>query len=604
MAGVERAAATISGLSHRYGSTLAIDSVSVRIPGGQITGLIGPDGVGKSSLLGLLAGAKRIQSGRVEVLGGDMANASHRSDICARIAFMPQGLGKNLFSDLTARENIEFFARLFGQEGEERERRIWELMASTGLAPFADRLTGKLSGGMRQKLGLCCSLIHDPDLLILDEPTTGVDPLSRRRFWDLVGAVRRRRAGMTVVIATAYMEEAAQFDQLIVMDDGRVLATGTPDDLMTKTGAQSIEAAFIALLPPERRAPYHELVIPPRNDGGEEPVIVARDLTCRFGNFTAVDRVSFAIQRGEIFGFLGSNGCGKSTTMKVLTGLLPATAGEASLFGHPVDARDLASRKRVGYMSQSFSLYTELTVLQNLELHARLFQLPHDHGEERIATLISRFGLSEHVHQLAADLPLGLRQRLSLAVAVVHEPELLILDEPTSGVDPIARDAFWELLVDLSRRQGVTIFVSTHFMNEASRCDRVSFMDAGKVLATDTPADLMRARGVSTLEEAFIAYLEEADAGRTTERADPPVIEHALVPAERPRTKRWFSFTRMWAYSLRETLELMRDPIRLSFALLGTAFLMLIFGFGRLCTFSAVRWDFLCKRPSFCAVRI
>ena len=269
---------------------------------------------------------------------------------------------------------------------------------------------------------------------------------------------------------------------------------------------------------------------------GGEPAIEAEALTKRFGTFAAVDRVSFTIERGEIFGFLGSNGCGKTTTMKMLTGLLPATEGHARLFGRPVNPRDLETRRRVGYMSQAFSLYTELTVRQNLELHARLFQLPPGRVPERIVALLRRFGLEDHADDLAETLPLGIRQRLSLAVAVVHEPEILILDEPTSGVDPVARDRFWELLIDLSRREGVTIFVSTHFMNEGERCDRIALMHAGRVLATDTPGALVRARGVATLEEAFVAYLEEAGRDAVVEETAPTPI--GAVVRRRGRARR------------------------------------------------------------------
>ena len=394
---------------------------------------------------------------------------------------------------MSIRENIEYFGRLFSQSRAERDERIAELLAGTGLTQFADRPAKKLSGGMKQKLGLCCSLIHDPDLLILDEPTTGVDPLSRRQFWQLIERIRARRAGMSVVVATAYMEEAELFDWLIAMNAGKIVAVGTPAMLKGKADAATIEEAFIRLTREHEHARYHALQIPPRRIAETEPVIVARNLTCRFGDFTAVDHVSFTIERGEIFGFVGSNGCGKTTTMKMLTGLLPASEGEALLFGRPLDASDLGERRRVGYMSQSFSLYTELSVWQNLELHARLFHLPRREGKARIAGLVQRFGLSDYVDQLAQDLPLGIRQRLSLAVAIVHQPEMLILDEPTSGVDPLARDRFWELLVDLSRSEGVTIFVSTHFMNEAERCDRISLMDSGHVLATRRPDWLRRA---------------------------------------------------------------------------------------------------------------
>ncbi len=575
-----RPVARLDAVTQRYGHTAALTAVSLEVPAGCMVGLIGPDGVGKSTLLGILAGARQIQSGHVDVLDGDMADAAHRDAVCSRIAYMPQGLGRNLYPDLSVAENVTFFARLFGQSRVERQWRIAELLDSTGLAPFADRQAKKLSGGMRQKLGLCCSLIHDPDLLILDEPTTGVDPLSRRQFWELIDRIRSRRPGMSVVVATAYMEEAERFDFLIAMNAGNVLATGSPNELKMRTRSKTVEDAFVALLPTADRAGHKKLEIPPRRVIGAEPVIAARDLTCRFGDFTAVDRVSFTIERGEIFGFVGSNGSGKTTTMKMLTGLLPPSEGEALLFGKPLDARDMAARLRVGYMSQSFSLYAELTVRQNLDLHARLFHLPAAKGKARLRQLVAQFGLEDYLDQRASDLPLGIRQRLSLAVAVVHEPEMLILDEPTSGVDPLARDRFWELLIDLSRNQGVTIFVSTHFMNEAARCDRISLMDSGRVLATDVPANLISARGVTTLEDAFISYLEEATGLRTAQPTPGAPLDSTSETARPTSPQRAFSVQRLFAYTIRETIELLRDPIRLTFALFGTALLMLVFGFG------------------------
>ncbi len=569
--------ARIEDVTQRYGKVAALDAVTLTLPAACMVGLIGPDGVGKSSLLAIIAGARRVQSGKAYILGGDIADPKHRATVCPRIAYMPQGLGKNLYPDLSIRENVEFFGRLFRQSRSEREGRIAELLAATGLAPFADRPAKKLSGGMKQKLGLCCSLIHDPDLLILDEPTTGVDPLSRRQFWELIERIRARRQSISVLVATAYMEEAERFDWLVAMNAGRIPATGTPAELKAVTGARTVEDAFIALLPEQRRAGRAALEIPPRRIVETEPVIAARGLTRRFGDFTAVDHVSFAIERGEVFGFVGSNGCGKTTTMKMLTGLLLASEGEALLFGRPLDASDLGARRRVGYMSQSFSLYAELTVRQNLDLHARLFHLPARGGKARVAELIRRFGLADHIDQRAQDLPLGMRQRLSLAVAIVHEPEILILDEPTSGVDPLARDRFWELLIDLSRKEGVTIFVSTHFMNEAERCDRISLMDSGRVLATDTPAGLIAASGAGTLEDAFISYLEETAGATPTEFG---TVAQQTTPA-RPRSNRSaFSPRRLVACTIRETLELVRDPIRLGFAVFGTTFLMLVFGFG------------------------
>ena len=579
---------------------LALDDVSLDLPRGRTVGLIGPDGVGKSTLLGLIAGARRIQSGQIEALGGDMANATHRASVCPRIAYMPQGLGRNLYMDLTVVENIDFFGRLFGQSRPERERRIERLLRSTGLAPFSDRAAGKLSGGMKQKLGLCCALIHDPDLLILDEPTTGIDPLSRRQFWDLIERLQHERGEMSVLVATAYMEEAERFDWLVAMNDGKALFVGAPNEVKKQTATGTLERAFIALLPEDQRRDYAPPVLPPRRAAAEGPAIVADNITLRFGDFTAVDRVSFRIERGEIFGFLGSNGCGKTTTMKVLTGLLPATEGEASLFGAPVRPGDGETRRRVGYMSQGFSLYEELTVRQNLTLHGRLFQVPTATLERRMDELMARFGLHEYADRLTEALPLGVRQRLSLAVAVIHDPEILILDEPTSGVDPIARDRFWTLLIDLSRNRGVTIFISTHFLDEGARCDRVSFMHAGKVLATGSPDDLTAVHKAATLEDAFIAVMEDA-AGTVGIPEPRPVWDSLPEPPSPPPkpaepARRPFSPSRLWTFSMREAIELWRDPVRLAFAFAGTAVLMLVFGYGisfdvENLRYAALDWD-------------
>lgn len=572
--------ARLENVSQHFGATVALKDITLSIPARRMVGLIGPDGVGKSSLLSLISGARVIEHGNIMVLGGDMSEVRHRQDVCPKIAWMPQGLGKNLYHTLSVYENVDFFARLFGHDKAERDIRINELLQSTGLAPFRDRPAGKLSGGMKQKLGLCCALIHDPQLLILDEPTTGVDPLSRAQFWDLIDSIRQRQPEMSVLVATAYMEEAERFDWLVAMNAGEVLATGSADELKAHTASQTLEQAFIALLPKAQRLAHKEVIIPPRNADESEIAIEARGLTMRFGQFVAVDHVNFRIARGEIFGFLGSNGCGKSTTMKMLTGLLPASEGEAWLFGQPVDPRDIETRRRVGYMSQAFSLYSELTVRQNLELHARLFHIPDVEIPGRIAEMSQRFMLEEVEDSLPASLPLGIRQRLSLAVAVIHRPEMLILDEPTSGVDPVARDMFWQLMVDLARQDRVTIFISTHFMNEAERCDRISLMHAGKVLASDTPQALVEQRGSASLEEAFIAWLQEA-----ADAAQPPDAQAAPVPAmehkaESVAPRQAFSLQRLFSYSRREALELRRDPVRSTLALLGTVILMFIMGYG------------------------
>lgn len=567
--------AHLDGVSQHYGTTVALNNITLDIPARCMVGLIGPDGVGKSSLLSLISGARVIEQGNVMVLGGDMRDPKHRRDVCPRIAWMPQGLGKNLYHTLSVYENVDFFARLFGHDKAEREARITELLNSTGLAPFRDRQAGKLSGGMKQKLGLCCALIHDPELLILDEPTTGVDPLSRAQFWDLIDSIRQRQTNMSVLVATAYMEEAERFDWLVAMNAGEVLATGSAHALREKAGSETLEQAFIALLPETQRQAHKPVVIPPYDATQAEIAIEAKDLTMRFGSFVAVDHVNFRIPRGEIFGFLGSNGCGKSTTMKMLTGLLPASEGEAWLFGQPVDPKDIDTRRRVGYMSQAFSLYSELTVRQNLELHARLFHIPEAEIPERVQEMSERFMLADVEDTLPESLPLGIRQRLSLAVAVIHRPEMLILDEPTSGVDPVARDMFWQLMVDLSRQDKVTIFISTHFMNEAERCDRMSLMHAGKVLASGTPQELVERRGAASLEEAFIAWLAEA-AGPAPEASLPVEAPHEDVKPPR----QGFSLRRLFSYSRREALELRRDPVRSTLALMGTVILMLIMGYG------------------------
>ncbi len=448
-------AVEVSGVAHRYGKVEALVDASIAVRAGASTALVGPDGVGKSTLLALIAGVKRLQSGSVITLGGDIALRSHRDRIMHRIAYMPQGLGRNLYPTLSVRENIDYFGRLFGQSAAERARHIERLLAATGLSPFSERAAGKLSGGMKQKLSLCCTLVHDPALLILDEPTTGVDPLSRRQFWRLIDDIKAERPELTILVATAYMEEAERFDQVVAIDDGRVFAQGTTAEILARTGAATFEEAYVALhgeaKPPEPPpAPLAQ-----SRDG--PPAIVAEELTRQFGSFVAVDHVSFSIHRGEIFGFLGSNGCGKTTTMKMLTGLLDISEGRAELLGRPVDARDGEARLRVGYMSQSFSLYEELTVKANLKLHAEIYRIPKSELNERIEGALDHFGLNEAADQKPSQLPLGMRQRLQLAAACLHRPEVLILDEPTSGVDPTARDMFWSLLHDLSRRDAVTI---------------------------------------------------------------------------------------------------------------------------------------------------
>lgn len=584
--GVAAAAIEIKRLGHRYGALSALEDISLSLPIGATIGLIGPDGVGKSTLLGVIAGVKRIQQGDVSVLGADLRDRRQREAVQPQIAFMPQGLGRNLYPTLSVYENIDFFGRLFGLGTRERDARIHRLLQATGLAPFPDRPAGKLSGGMKQKLGLCCALVHDPKLLILDEPTTGVDPLSRRQFWALVEALRAEGGKMTVIVATAYMEEAERFEYLVAMDDGRVLVSDTSSNVLARTGAETLEQAYVSLLPEARRTEASGFSIPPYQDPGGEPAIEAQGLTRRFDGFVAVDNVSFHISRGEIFGFLGSNGCGKTTTMKMLTGLLDASSGSAKLLGQTIEAGDMETRLRVGYMSQSFSLYEELTVRQNLMLHARLYRVERERAGPLVETALADFALGDHADDFPAALPLGIRQRLQLAAACLHAPEVLILDEPTSGVDPGARDMFWRHLIELSRERRVTIFVSTHFMNEAERCDRISLMHHGRVLAVGAPQELTRRQGAATLEDAFISYLEQAEGAsvlppapvapqtQATEGLSAAEVEQKGVARRRNWARGWLS--RMWAFARREAIELARDRARLAFALLGPIVLLCI----------------------------
>jgi ribosome-dependent ATPase len=574
-------AVDLRGVSHCYRQTLALNDVSLQIRRCATVGLIGPDGVGKSTLLSLIAGVKVIQQGEVLVFDGNMADKSSRQLLSHRIAFMPQGLGHNLYPTLSVTENVDFHARLFGLRGAVRKQRITRLLQSTGLAPFADRPAGKLSGGMKQKLSLCCALVHNPELLILDEPTTGVDPLSRRQFWSLIDELRAENPDMTVMVATAYFDEAKRFEYLLAMDDGRLIVNAPTQQVLTDTHTDTLEEAYVKLLPPAKQDKSGALRLTPFvAEEGALPAIEAKDLTKRFGDFVAVNNVSFTIQRGEIFGFLGSNGCGKSTTMKMLTGLLNASSGSAKLLGHTVDANDMNTRMKIGYMSQSFSLYEELTVRQNLVLSARLYQMEDSQIAAAVGESLTQFDLMDFAETEPGELPLGIRQRLQLAAACLHHPEVLILDEPTSGVDPIARDMFWKHLLHLSRDNRTTIFVSTHFMNEAARCDRISFMHQGRVLAIGTPNDLCKHKHTDDLETAFIEYLEEAaatDAIRMPANDKVDAVEHtAQTKSNNNADSINYWFATVWTFAVREGKELMRDKIRLFFALFGPVVLMMI----------------------------
>lgn len=571
-------------VTHRYGAVTALNGISLELPAGTSTALVGPDGVGKSTLLGLIAGTRRLEQGELFVLGGDVRSERQRDENARRIAYMPQGLGRNLYPSLSVSENLDFIGRLFGIDQGSRAQRIDHLLRAVGLSEFPDRPAGQLSGGMKQKLSLCAALLHDPDLLILDEPTTGIDPLSRRQFWALIDEIRSARSGMTVAVATAYMEEAERFDRVAVLDGGRLLDTGPISSVLARANAATLEEAYVKLQHRTSDSKPARFVMPPRVAHDGEPVIRAEGLTRRFGAFTAVDNVSFTIERGEIFGFLGSNGCGKTTTMKMLTGLLPATSGRAWLLGRSIAAHDVSTRLAVGYMSQSFSLYQELSVRGNLELHARLYRIDQQLIAQRVEEALAEFDLLAVANAMPATIPLGQRQRLQLAVACLHKPQVLILDEPTSGVDPAARDRFWAILGHLSREDGVTVFVSTHFMNEAERCDRISLMHAGRVLAVGTPAELVAAKNTNGLDQAFVEYIVEATGEKRTPQTNLATARSAILARSvlvvGAADGRGISLSRTWAFARRETVELLRDRIRLAFAVLSPVILLLTFGYG------------------------
>lgn len=429
---------------------------------------------------------------------------------------------------------------------------------------------------MKQKLGLCIALLNNPKILILDEPTTGVDPLARAQFWSLLDLVHQHMPEMSIIVATDYLDETQYFDRVIAMYGGEVLHDSSPFEFLEATDSKNLEEAFIKVLPQSLRD-GHEVIEKPALIWEKEPkvAIIAENISKTFQDFTAVKPTSFKIYEGEIFGFLGSNGCGKTTTMKMLTGLIPPSSGMASLFGQDITEYSEKSKSNIGYMSQNFSLYTELSVVQNLSLHAHLFHLEPSEIEARIEESLEQFYLTEVRNSIAGNLTLGVRQRLSLAIAMTHKPKLLILDEPTSGVDPITRDYFWNLLIRLSRNDGVTIFISTHFMNEAMRCDRISMMHAGKVLASDTPENLIQSKHKKSLEDAFIQYI--LDDNEATEIL--PEVEYALE-AEEHRARKNFSLSRLLSYSWREFLEIKHDYQRAIISCIGSIILMIALSLG------------------------
>ncbi len=462
-------------LTRRFGDVTAVDGLTFDVPSGTLFGLVGPDGAGKTTTLRMLAGVLRLTAGDALVAGVSVARdpegAKHH------LAYMSQRFG--LYADLTVRENIEFYADLYRVPRAERPARLERLYQFSNLGPFERRLAGQLSGGMKQKLSLCCALVHHPRVLLLDEPTFGVDPISRRDLWRIVRDMVAE--GMTVVIATSSNDEAERCDDAVRLDAGRLV--------------------------PGRRMPAPPPMTRHQTEVMEAPAVAVRDLTRRFGDFTAVDRIGFQVEEGEIFGFLGPNGAGKTTTIKMLTGLLAPSGGTGTVAGHDIRAEPEWIKRRIGYMSQLFSLYADLTVEENIAFFAGLYEVRGARFQERRDWVLELAGLADRRRRLTAELPLGFKQRLALGCALLHEPPILFLDEPTSGVDPVARRSFWELIYSFADR-GTTVFVSTHYMEEAEYCHRVALMNRGRLIALGEPAALKAELGLPTLEDVFVTMVE------------------------------------------------------------------------------------------------
>jgi len=480
----------------------ALRGLSVTVEPGQIVVFVGPDGAGKSTALRIIAGLMRPDSGTVCVLGRDVVRDPEA--IRPQLGFMPQGLGLSLSPRLSVEQNIQFFGEIFDVPRELLQQRKEQLLNVTQLRPFRRRLARNLSGGMQQKLALCCTLVHQPKVLILDEPTTGVDPISRREFWTILSNLAATEE-IAVLIATSYMDEAERCHHVKFIYDGQILLEGNPVQLRSQHPSGKLEALLISKLAgngenkTELSAGFAKLSDHfQRGDRGSDgPVVQVQQLTKRFGGFTAVDRVSFDIHPGEIFGFLGPNGAGKTTVIKMLCGILPPTAGSACVAGFDIRHQSRILKTHIGYMSQKFSLYRDLRVIENLQLYRNIYCRDRFGRQNRPALscqqLLELVDLSGYERYLTADLPVGLRQRLALACAMVHLPQVLFLDEPTSGVDPLARQRFWQIVRFLAREVGTTLLLTTHYMDEAENCDRLALINQARLVAVDTPDQLKEA---------------------------------------------------------------------------------------------------------------
>lgn len=482
----------------------AIDNLTLNIEQGKITGIIGPDGAGKTTLIRLIAGLLAPSEGEITTLG--LNSATQKDLIKTKIGYMPQKFG--LYEDLTVIQNLDLYADLKGIKQEEKVKTFEKLLKMADLEDFLQRLAGDLSGGMKQKLGLACTLLGIPELLLLDEPSVGVDPISRRELMKMVRALQDE--GITVIWSTSYLDEALSFDDCIILDEGKVIYNGLPQDLCPENSCfedKVIELMGGCDLKPSLLAEKFEL-----KETDIKYVIEAVDLVKKYGDFYAVKKNSFCIEKGEIFGLLGPNGAGKSTSFKMMCGLATPTSGTARIMGQDILKNPSKARSYLGYMAQKFSLYGDLNVVENLRFFAGVYGLGLFKRKEKIDEIIEIFHFKKHLNQNAKDLPLGYKQRLALSCAVMHNPPVLFLDEPTSGVDPITRKEFWHHIKALAKK-GVTVMVTTHFMDEAEFCDRISLFYQGEAIATGSPSDLKNMVNVQTMEEAFIGLIQQHDSG-------------------------------------------------------------------------------------------
>ena len=494
----------MDSVSYSFAGKPALQDITLHLPPGKIYGLIGPDSAGKTTLLRLIVGLLLPDNVQIFTLGLD--TYKERSSLSKKVSYMPQKFG--LYEDLTVRENLELFAGIKGLPQSSWAELFAKYLKMTDMDRFTERLAGKLSGGMKQKLGLACALLGEPELLVLDEPSVGVDPISRRELFKLVK--NANAAGTTVIWSTAYLDEAFSFDEIIFLSKGRIIYQGSPYDLGNEL--TTFETKIIELMGGFQTTTLDFNI---KNDLPDtEYPVEALDLVKRYGDFYAVKNNTFHIKKGEIFGLLGPNGAGKSTSFKMMCGLTKPTGGTAKIMGEDIVRNPSAARSYLGYMAQKFSLYGQLTVRENLEFFAAVYGLNSEQRKERLPEVLKQFELPEYEHTLAESLPLGFKQRMSFAVALIHQPAVLFLDEPTSGVDPVSRNVFWQE-IKLLAAKGVTVLITTHFMDEAELCDRISLFYRGESIALGTPQQLKASVGAADMQTAFISLIEKFDAQQT-----------------------------------------------------------------------------------------